>query len=402
MRKLFFFALLLAGLAPATPAQVSTQPAPRQSPAAQTPAGQRPSAPQQQPQRPPASLDPAEYGVRIEPEPRLIVMMAALEAAGLELTPQGSRPSPFRTQVRGDLAGLDADLRARMQTFFRRHRLPDPATPAEQAARYVSLAYVLGPPPAFELPARTDDLPGGVLEVLDFAPLVREFYRRSGVDERLPEYVRAAHAVGTQMRPAAVEMVRSVLTYLHTRPQLTYLERAPAPPSPASGDRGRQQQRNPVMHERERTFRLVPDLLAAPGAINFRVIGDDYYAIVPAGASASSPELRRAYLQFVVDPLVLRFNREVAARRAEIRALLDAERARAKSDITVDPFIAVARSLVAAADARMTEAPRIEAATARARSLLASAKTDAERAAVTKEMQEEQRAAQDATAAQLA
>ncbi|HYP53182.1 MAG TPA: hypothetical protein VEQ42_06555, partial [Pyrinomonadaceae bacterium] len=355
MRKQFFFVLLIGALAPATTfAQSNSRPAPQQ-----TPAPQRQTAP-----RPPASLDPTEYGVRVEPEPRLIVMMAALEAAGLELTPPGARPSPFRTQVRADLAGLDADLRARMQTFFRRNRLPDPATPAEQAARSVSLAYVLGPPPAFELPARTDDLPSGVLEVLDFAPLVREFYRRSGIDERLPEYVRAAQAAGAQMRPAAVEMVRSVLTYLHTRPQLSYFERVPTTAAPASGDRRRQTGPPPVTtRERERTFRLVPDLLAAPGAINFRVIGDDYYAIAPAGTGASSAELRRAYLQFVIDPLVLRFNRELASRRAEIRALLDEERARAKSDITVDVFLATARSLVAAADARMTEVARVEAAT---------------------------------------
>jgi len=391
MRK-FFFVLALAGL---VPAQTFAQaPAPQPTPAT------RPPATQQQPAaRQVGTPDPSEYGVRIEPEPRLIVMMAALEAAGLELTPAGGRPSPFRTQVRADLAGLDADLRARMQTFFRRHRLPGPATPAEQAARYVSLAYVLGPPPAFESPARTDDLPVGVLEVLDFAPLVREFYRRSGVDERLPEYVRVAREEGARLRPVAVAVARYVLAYLHTRPQLTYVERVP---TPASDSKKQPERRITLTREKERVFHLVPDPLAAPGAINFRVIGDDYYAVVPLGTDASSAELRRAYLQFVVDPLVLRFNREIAARRAEIRTLLDEERARAHSDITIDVFIAVGRSLVAAADARMVESARVEAATTRARRLLAAAKSDAERANITKELQQEQQTAQDATAAQLA
>ena len=392
MRKQFSVVLLLSGL-------LSTGPAPAQTAGQQTPrpAGQTPPARQAQAERPAASADLAEYGVRIEPEPRLTVMMAALEAAGLELTPAGAQVSPLRARVRADLAGLDADLRARMQTFFKRNRLAEPATPAEQAARYVSLAYVLGPPPAFDAPARTDDLPSGVLEVLDFAPLLREFYRSSGIDGRLPEYVAASREAGGRLRPGAAEMARSVLAYLHTRPVLSIFERVPGRPSNDKSKR-------PVTttREKERRFYLVPELLAAPGAINFRVIGDDYFAVVPPGTDPASSELRRAYLQFVFDPLVLRFNREVAARRAEIRTLLDEERARTKSDVTPDVFLAVARSLVAAADARMTEAARVGALTGQTRARLAAAKSDAERAALTKQLQEERAAAEDATAAQLA
>ena len=46
---------------------------------------------------------------------------------------------------------------------------------------------------------------------------------------------------------------------------------------------------------RERILSLVPDLLAAQGAVNFRVITDDYYAIVPEGTDPGSSEVRRAY-----------------------------------------------------------------------------------------------------------
>src|SRR5215212_6793434 len=62
-------------------------------------------------------------------------------------------------------------------------------TPADQAARYVSLAYTLGQPPAFDAPQRADDLPSGVLDVLDFVPLLREFYKQSGMDARMSTYV---------------------------------------------------------------------------------------------------------------------------------------------------------------------------------------------------------------------
>src|ERR1043165_3219577 len=144
--------------------------------------------------------------------------MAALDAAGFDPTPPGKEPSAFRRLVRKDQQGLDPALRERMKNFLDRNKLPAPATPADQAARYVSLAYAIGQVPLLDAPERSDDLPGGVLEVLDFAPLVQEFYRKSGIDERLVSYMRAYQAEGDRLRPQTADLVRAVLSYLHTRP----------------------------------------------------------------------------------------------------------------------------------------------------------------------------------------
>jgi len=46
------------------------------------------------------SFDLSEYGVSLQPEPRLIVVMAALEAAGFDPTPAGKEMSAFRALVR--------------------------------------------------------------------------------------------------------------------------------------------------------------------------------------------------------------------------------------------------------------------------------------------------------------
>src|SRR6266545_4607758 len=107
-----------------------------------------------------APFDLSDYGVSVKVDPRLIVVMSALDAAGFDPTP-GKEPSAFRALVRKDQASLDGSLRERMKTFVARNRLPAPATPADEAARYVSLAYVLGPPPLLDVPDRADDLPGG-------------------------------------------------------------------------------------------------------------------------------------------------------------------------------------------------------------------------------------------------
>src|SRR6185436_15282521 len=85
--------------------------------------------------------------------------------------------------------------------------------------------FALGPPPLLEAPARSEDLPGSILEVLDFAPLVKEFYRRSGIDEKLISYTRAYQAEGDRLRKPTGEIVREVLSYLHTQPVTVSTER---------------------------------------------------------------------------------------------------------------------------------------------------------------------------------
>jgi tetratricopeptide (TPR) repeat protein len=361
-------------------------------------------------------FDFSEYGVQIKPEPRLIAVMAALDAAGFDPTPKGEEPSVFRAQLRRDMANLDPDLRQRLVNFYERNKLKRGAnnqepTPAEQASRYVSLAYALGPAPGFEEPARALDLPAGLLEVLDFAPLVREFYRRSGIDERMPIYLRAYQTEGDRLRRSTLSMIRSVVSYLNTRPITTTLERIPVKP-PAGDKRKKDAPQTYTTREHPRRFFIVPDLLGAPGAINFRIIADDYFVVVPycdetkhycpgRDDNPASPEVRRAYIKYVVDPLIVRFNRDIATRREQLKQLLDARTA-AGASISPDVFLMVERSLSTAIDARLDEAMKLETL-ARAASARLDKTTDARlRAEITRELEAARAAAADEAVAQLA
>ena len=349
-------------------------------------------------QRQGAAFELSEYGVDFQADQRLIVVMAALDAAGFDPLPAGREATGLRAKLRKDLANLDPDLRTRMKTFYERNRLPAPATPADQAARYISLALALGPAPSFEAPARDNDMPSGLLEVLDFAPMVQEFYRRSGIEEHMVEYVRAYQAEGDRLRAPATEMVRSLLTYLHTRPITTSSERVEVK---APTSKKNKEQKTYSFRTKDRRFLILPDLLAPRGAINFRVIGDDYYAIVPEGTDPTASELRRAYLQYVIDGMVLRFNKDIALRRDAVKQLLN-ERQKAGAQVSPDVFLSVGRSLVAAADARYVEMRALEALGRSNRALLVAAKTDADRATITKNSQIETKAIQDETVARLA
>ena len=345
-------------------------------------------------QREAASFDLSDYGVAFTVEPRLIIMMAALEAAGFDPSP-GTEPSVFRAQVRKDLSELDPDLRIRLRAFYERNKLPAPASAADQAARYVSLAFALSPPPSLEAPARSEDLPGSLLEVLDFAPLVKEFYRRSGIDEKLVSYTRAYQAEGDRLRKPTSEMVRAVLSYLHTRPITLSIERIRV--KTPGKKKGLVSQ---ITREHERHFLIVPDLLGAPGAINFRVIGDEYYAVLPEGTDPASSELRRGYVQYVIDPLLVRFNRAIAERRDQIKQVL-AEREKAGATVTPDVFVAVSRSLVAAAEVRFEEVRKLETLSRETRAKLGVAKDEVARQALSKDFQAAAAAIQDESLSRL-
>ena len=350
---------------------------------------------QQVQQRPPAQLQISEYGVDFQSDPRLIIVMAALDAAGFDPAP-GRAPTAFRAKLRKDLANLDPALRERLKTFYDRYKLPAPATPADQAARYVSLALALGPPPGLEAPARSEDLPAGLLEVLDFAPLVQEFYRRSGMEDQLVNYVRAYQAEGDRLRGPTTEMVKSLLNYLHTRPITSSQERVEV----KNPDKKKKDAKY-EFRQKDRRFLILPDLLAPRGAINFRIIGDDYYAIVPEGTDPTSSELRRAYLQYVIDALVLRFNKDIAQRREQVKQLLT-ERQKAGSQVSPDVFLSVSRSLVAAADARYDDLRKRETLSRDSRARLAAAKTEADKNAIGKAALAELAAIEDETIARLA
>lgn len=320
----------------------------------------------------PTGFDLSNYGVRIEPDKRLMVVLAALEmattknAAGADekliITPLSEKSTKFRAQLAADLATTPAELKQRISAFVLQYKKRHPNThDAELITPFISMAYALTPAPELGDPVITNDLPGSLLDVLDFAPLVREFYRRSPIASKLDEYSKDYLAESdTVLRTSAREMVKDMLDYLHTRPKLTFTERIKVE---TQKDKSKSTTLTKTeVREHERKFYLVPEKLAPKGDINFLNIRDDYYVIVPPDTDLSFSEARRAFLRFVIDPLILMNSNEVAAMRDWVKPQLD-ERRKTNPDISLDPYIAITRSLVAAADIRQAEFARIRIAT---------------------------------------
>jgi hypothetical protein len=349
-------------------------------------------------QNAPKPFDLTDYGVRIEPDKRLITVMAALDFAGLE-TPLSPKGQEFRLKLRQDLQGVDENLRAKMKAFVTSYKSRhDQATPAQLAAPFVSLAYSLSPAPDLTEPARTTDLPDDLLEVLDFAPLVREFYRKSGFETKLPDYLKLYQAEGDKMRFSASQMVGNLLDYLHTKPILLSFEKIEKEITDPKNSKKKIKTSQIVEHERR--FFLVPDLLATAGTVNFRNIGDDYYAIVPPNTNLRNSEARRAYLQFVLDPLILKNGKDISPLREGIKSLLE-ERTKAGVEVSPDIFLATLRSLVAAVDAKEVEFQKVQLATFSARQRIDLAKDETAKKAISAKLNSDKQIFADETALEL-
>src|SRR4030095_6936597 len=284
----------------------------------------------------PTGFDLSNYGVKIEPDQRVIIVLAALDAArttneagesvpvlNAKLSPEGTK---FRELLRRYNAILNEDLRQRISSFVIQYKKRNPnVSDADIVAPFVSMAYALGPLPDLADPVVTNDLPGNLLDVLDFAPLVRDFYRRSSISGNLNEYVKTYQKVAdAQLRNSSREMVNDLLNYIHTRPQLTYAEKVKTE-TRKTGSKTTTLQKTET-RERERRFYIVPEMLAPVGNVIYMNVKDEYFVVVPPDTDVTFSAARRGFLQFVIDPIVLNNAKDIATMRDSVRAILEERR----------------------------------------------------------------------------
>lgn len=350
-------------------------------------------------------FDLANYGVRIEPDKRLLTVLATLEMAratdGSRLinTTLSKNGEAFRKQIEQDCAGMPADLRTRISAFVAQHKKQNPKlSDAELVFPFISMAYSLSPAPEMADPAITTDLPGDLLDVLDFAPLAREFYRRSGISSKLDDYIKFYRTESDGvLRSSTREMVSDLLDYLHTKPELLFIEKIKTELSVKNSSKTKLQRTE--IRENERRFMIVPEMLAPTGNVNFLNIKDDYYVVIPPDRDVSVSDTRRAYLRFVIDPMILANSKDVLLIKDAVKSLLE-ERRKVDATISPDVFLTLSRSLIAAVDARQTEYYKSSIAIDQARKALASAKDD-ERKKITDELAKLRAELADETAARL-
>ncbi|MFL6275255.1 MAG: tetratricopeptide repeat protein [Blastocatellia bacterium] len=317
---------------------------------------------------------PADVNVRIESDPRTLIVMAAINVAGFDAETGGLPLSPLRAELRKDLGNIDPQLRARLSAFYKAHRRPG-VDEMTDATRYAALSLLMTAPPAFNVhtPAGII-LPEELQSLLSVGEreteptiqkLVREFYLTSGIKNFVAKYMQVADAYATAYRQPVGELIYQTLEYFHASPE-TIINMRPLVITPTDTDTRRKKQ-NPtvVARNRSRQVFVVADPLLAMNTsvvrgdilnqkddLLTRRVGDDYIVIVGPSRLYNIDGVRQAMIRFVTDPLIERHLKFALDYKEPISKLVAAVPTAAKP-YSSSVYLVLRESLAQAAEARL-------------------------------------------------
>ena len=205
--------------------------------------------------------------------------------------------------------------------FYVDHRQPDPN---HDLAQYVSLALNMGDPPTFDLKVKEADVPPDANYVLGLRPLLVEFAKSTGLHEiwlkHQPEYNTLIEAYHTPV----TNMLLATDVYLRL-PMSSYLGRA---------------------------FTVFVEPMEAPGPVNARNYGSDYFLTVsPTATNLRLDDIRHTYLHFMIDPLIRK--RSNTMKRLQ-PLLMTVSSAPLADEYKHDIALLTEESLIRAIEARLT------------------------------------------------
>ncbi len=270
--------------------------------------------------------------ITLDNSPTVFGVLAALNTCGYDQ--ELGTSDPLRAAVRRDIrqavqsSQAAAGATQEICNFYRDHQQADAA---QDVSQYISLALSLGEPPDFKPKVKAADMPPDTAYVLGFIPLLSRFYEAAGL-AKIWELHRADYDALIERHSEAVSK-----TILATD---VYLK------MPISGYLGRQ-------------FKIYLDPLVAPGQINARNYGADYYIVLaPDSGGLPLAQIRHTYLHFVLDPLALKRANAMKRLQPLLREVQTAPMAEAyKSDVT----LLLTESLVRAIEAHLTGGKKDEA-----------------------------------------
>lgn len=312
----------------------------------------------------PGFIVPSEANVRIESDARTFVVMAALNIAGFDHETGGQPLSAARAELRKDLSKLDPQVKQKLAAFYQAHRRQG-VDEAADASRYAALSLMMTPPPGFTVYQSSErPIPADLQPLLDFVPLLREFYLKSGIRELIPKYISISDAYTAAYRTPIGELIYEVLDYFHTVPE-TVISMRPLVVNTVSHDGATKQQTTVFNRNRTRQVFVVPEPLAAMDTATVRGdilnqkedllarrIGDDYIVIVGPSRAVGTDAVRQALIRFVIDPLVERHLKASLEYKDQIVKLVSTVPTAAKQ-YSSSVYLVVRESLAQATEARM-------------------------------------------------
>jgi hypothetical protein len=261
--------------------------------------------------------------VTLDTSETLFTVLASINACGYDQELNVS--DPLRKQIRGEIARAARDSDDALETtnvmcqYYHEHVRPDSS---RDLAQYISLALYLGDPPNFLPRVKEGDLPPDAANVVAFARLASTFYDRAGL-----------HAIWQKHREAYARLTDRY----HEPLSKTLFDTEIYLKLPSAGYLGR-------------GFTVYLEPMGAPGQVNARNYGNDYYVVIsPAGSELKMDQIRHTYLHYLLDPLSLKYPASVK----RLEPLLDSlKRAPMEETFKIDMSLLVTECLVRAVEIR--------------------------------------------------
>src|SRR5690242_19327814 len=209
----------------------------------------------------------------------IFTVLAAMNTCGYDQ--ELGQSDALRRQIRSELAGAaqaspDAETTIKeLCQFYRDHRQGDQS---HDLAQYISLALTLGPPPDFKPQMKEADLPPDAGYVLGLVPLLPRFYKNLDLEMIWQRHQGQYEGLINQFHEPIAKLLMSTDLYLRL---------------PIAGYMGRK-------------FNIYLAPLGAPGQVNARNYGSEYYIVLtPAHGSLQNNPIRHTYLHYSPDPLAM-------------------------------------------------------------------------------------------------
>ncbi|MBZ5566470.1 MAG: hypothetical protein LAN64_01330 [Acidobacteriia bacterium] len=262
--------------------------------------------------------------ITLETSETIFSVLAAINNCGYDA---GASNEGIRAQVNAEVAKAVSGSKeaqaasAKMCAFYRDHQK---AESARELAQYVSLALNLGEAPKFNLKVKEADMPPDAYYVLGFVPLLARFAETAKLHHIWEEHRYQYEELAARFHDPVSKMMLTTDLYLRL---------------PLSGYLGR-------------TFTVYMEPMAAPGLVNARNYGVDYFMVVaPAGKALGIDQIRHTYLHFILDPMLLK---RAGAMERMLPLLKTVQRAPLEESYKRDISLLVIESMIRAIEARLS------------------------------------------------
>lgn len=275
-----------------------------------------------------AGLPAAAQQARLDADRTLFNVLAAINLAGYDAEIDSPSNHPLRKQIRAELESRKLGITPELKRFFAAHRKRDWTA---ELSQYISFALSVKDDGQYHWRYREEELPPDAASLDGFGALMTRFHREADLDA-LWKRVEPVHQQALErFHYPVTTALQQVDAYLRV---------------PSLGTSGRQ-------------FRVYIDLMAAPHHVQARSYGDDFFVVLTPSPELHIPEIRQAYIAFIVDPYATRF----AANLEKKKPLIDlAGAAPLLPDVYKTDFLLLTtKCLVRAIEARLAPASQREA-----------------------------------------